>query len=294
MLCGREQLNVSTLADVNAWLMYQFQRIISRSRVSDKLEKEENTRINIRRIPEKIINIKKEKMKRSGLITGILLMLLTAGNTSLNAQRGMREVMDSTRMNRHGRDLDFRQMMAPDQKNDSMFMNRMHRDFNSVPGHGTMRGIAPWRRDIRGMAPWRGDMRGMAPWRDDMRGIGPGRDAMRGMRPGNQYGMNRQSGFGMRGFGQQPNYQMGMRPNRPLWERIESIPDLTDKQKNEIAALRQQQQNEMNKLREEISGKMQTLREDHRKKLMSLLTDEQKKALEPPSDRINQVTPKAK
>lgn len=175
-------------------------------------------------------------MKKAGLMTGMLLMLLIAGSTSLKAQRVMREGMDSTRMIRHGRNMDFRHM------------------------------------------------RGMESWRNNMRGPIPGR----------RYGMNPDERFGMRGPGQFPGYQMGMRPYKPGRNMIEAIPNLTDTQKNEIAVLRKQQQNEMKKLREDFSGKMQTLREDHRKKLMSLLTDEQKKALEQPSERTNQVTPKAK
>ena len=53
----------------------------------------------------KIINLIKVKMKRTVLITGILLMLLLAGNTSLNAQQNMRVLRDSTRMDRPGREM---------------------------------------------------------------------------------------------------------------------------------------------------------------------------------------------
>jgi glycosyltransferase involved in cell wall biosynthesis len=68
-----------------------------------------------------------------------------------------------------------------------------------------------------------------------------------------------------------------MRMDRPLLDRI---PDLTEKQKKEIAGLRQKQQDEMKKQREEMSAKIKNLRESHRAKIMNLLTDEQKKWLE--------------
>jgi hypothetical protein len=193
-------------------------------------------------------------MKSLRLMTGMLLMLLIAGNTSLNAQRGMRGGMDSTRMNRPGRDMGLRQMRSPGQKGDSLNMIRMHQRFTPVPGHNTIRGM------------------------------GSGRDAMRGMVPCYQYGMNRQARFGMRGMGPAPEFQMGIRPYRPEKNMIGVIPNLTDKQKTEIAALRQQQRNEMKKFNEEISGKIQTMREEHRKEIMGLLSDEQKKLVEQASD----------
>jgi hypothetical protein len=196
----------------------------------------------------------------------------------------MREGMDSTRMIRHGRDLDFRQMRAPDQRNDSMFMHRMHPDFYGIQGRGSMRGMGSGMGPMRGRGPGMGTMRGMEPWRDDMRG----------RMPEHRYGMKPHERYGMRGFGQFPDYQMGMGSFRPAGERIGSIPDLTEKQRNEIAAQRQLNQNEMKKLRDDFSGKMQTIREEHRKKLMNLLTDAQKKALEQQTGRTNPGTQKVK
>jgi hypothetical protein len=187
------------------------------------------------------------KMKRSGLMTGMLLMLLIAGNTTLNAQRGMRGEMDSTRMNRN---------YAP------------------VPRHGTIRDMGPGRSDMRGTMHRHGNMRGMG--------------------PGQMYGRNPQARFGMRGTGHFRYDHMGMRPYGPARDRILSIPNLTDKQKTEIAALRKQQQEEMMKFREEFSGKVKVLRDEHRKKIMGLLTDEQKKLVEQVSDNNNPVTPKEK
>jgi hypothetical protein len=91
-------------------------------------------------------------------------------------------------------------------------------------------------------------------------------------------------GPGMMGnpvFGQQ---MQGMR-------RMESIPNLTDKQKKEIADLRSQQMEEMRKFSEDNMAKMQSMMAEHKKNLMNILTDDQKKYLdggniaEPPSGK---------
>ena len=61
---------------------------------------------------------------------------------------------------------------------------------------------------------------------------------------------------------------------------MESIPNLTDKQKKDIAELRQKQQEEMLKFRSDMQGKMKEMRETNRTKVMNLLTDDQKKWFE--------------
>ncbi len=58
---------------------------------------------------------------------------------------------------------------------------------------------------------------------------------------------------------------------------LQSIPNLTDKQKKDIADLRQKQMDEMKKFREETKTKMNEMRESYRNKVKSQLTDEQKK-----------------
>ena len=86
---------------------------------------------------------------------------------------------------------------------------------------------------------------------------------------------NRQQGFGQRGM-------MGQ-PGRGIWpgmSGLNNIPNLTDKQKKDIADLKGKQQAEMEKLRIDMQSKMKELREAHRAKVMSLLTDEQKKWVE--------------
>jgi hypothetical protein len=214
-------------------------------------------------------------MKKSVLITGMLLVFLMAGNRSLEAQRGMTRGMDSTRMNRPDRGMGSMQMRTPGQKSDSLRMNRMHQGVSPIPGHGTMRGMGPGRGSQFGMP--RGD-----------------RFAMRDMGPGPRAGINSHERFGMRDMGRGPQGGMRMRPGGSGRYGIESIPNLTEKQKSEMVSLRKQQQDEMQKLRDDFSGKMKTMREENRKKLMGLLTDEQKKSLDPPSGSVPPATMRAK
>jgi hypothetical protein len=156
-------------------------------------------------------------MKNSGKIAGMLLMLLIAGNLSLNAQRGMRGMMsDTARMNNMGR------FICP---------------------------MCPMCQPAVGMRHMGYGMRRMAP--------GMGRSAM---------------GPAARQF-----QGRGMQQAAPGMRIMENIPNLTDKQKKDIAELRQKQQDEMQKLREAMQVKVKDLRESHRTKVMNLLTDEQKK-----------------
>jgi len=98
--------------------------------------------------------------------------------------------------------------------------------------------------------------------------------AMRHQRQGfNQPGMR-----GMRGQG------MGMHHSAPGMQgrmpQIYNIPNLTDKQKKDIADLRGKQQAEMEKLRIDMQSKMKELRDSHKGKVMGILNDEQKKWFE--------------
>ncbi|MDQ1296862.1 MAG: hypothetical protein QG611_841 [Bacteroidota bacterium] len=99
-----------------------------------------------------------------------------------------------------------------------------------------------------------------------MRHMGPGK---RGMAPGMGGKAMVMRHRGMDNYNAAP----GMRV-------MENIPNLTDKQKKDIADLRQQQKDEMQKFREGMQTKMKDLRESHKTKMMNLLTDEQKKWLE--------------
>ena len=111
-------------------------------------------------------------MKNSIKITGLMLMLVAVCSFSLNAQRGMRGMSDSTRMNRPGREMGMRQMMPPQAKGDSLFMKQRLGDFR-----GGMRGMGPGpafgmrhagRNDMRGMREFQGDRFGMRPQFDGM------------------------------------------------------------------------------------------------------------------------------
>jgi hypothetical protein len=182
-------------------------------------------------------------------------VLVITGTSSLNAQRGMGMMMhdtshtrmmmhDTTRMGRPGGDMmQMRHMNAP-----------MHGQM--CPGCGM------------GMGP--GARGGMRP------GMGWGPGAGRGMRPDMGWGPGQDFRGGM-GRGQFDRPGMD---GKPGIGRLENIPNLTDKQKKDIADLRQKQMDEMKKLREESMAKMKALRDDHRKKVMGLLTDEQKKFIE--------------
>jgi Spy/CpxP family protein refolding chaperone len=197
-----------------------------------------------------------ESMKSTLKITVILLVLMTAGSFSLSAQQGMRGM-----------------------RSDSTRM-AMHRR-NNMPMHQMMPGqdSVMHRRMDRGMGP--GGMRGMAP----MCGM-QGRFScpcmdMRMMR---SEMMHR----GMRG-----GFGPGERPGMPM---IGRIPDLTDKQRNEIADLRQKHQDEMQKFRSGMQEKMKAMRDANRKEIMNLLTPDQKKWLEENSRMIpaDQPAPPAK
>jgi hypothetical protein len=58
---------------------------------------------------------------------------------------------------------------------------------------------------------------------------------------------------------------------------FDNIPNLTDKQKADIAKLRQDDQAKMQKLRESMQTEMKEARESHRKAMLNILTDDQKK-----------------
>jgi len=193
----------------------------------------------------------------------MLLLLAVAGNGTLNAQRGMRVMRDTTRIDSIRTVMNVRRMRSMDRRTDSLRM----RDIRNR--------ISPARmRDARqGMGPavmsrmWRiqpGQMRGM-----------------RGIRQAPQFNMRR-------GMGRMPVYRLGRSQMGRSWSGIERMPDFTEEQKKEIADLRKQQQDEMNSLRDEMSENMRILREKHRSILLDQLTDEQKKAFESRSGRTDQ------
>jgi hypothetical protein len=72
-------------------------------------------------------------MKRSGIITVMLLMLMVSGSGYLSAQRSMRGMMDSTRVNRPGNRMEFMQMRGMD--------HGMRRGMGHGPEFGMRRGM---------------------------------------------------------------------------------------------------------------------------------------------------------
>jgi hypothetical protein len=202
-------------------------------------------------------NLKIEKMKKNLKFTGILLILLIAGNISISAQRGNRGgavnkstdrmVNASDTLRRHG--MDSRFWAGPPR------MDQMQRFNNDRGMYGTGRGMGPGH-----------GMNSMG------RGMGPGR----GFGMGREFGPNRRDSISGRQFG----------PGRMM---LESIPNVTEKQKKEITDLMTKQREEMTKFRDEMQAKMKEMRESQRKSMLSILTDEQKKFIEPGTPKTPSV-----
>jgi hypothetical protein len=99
------------------------------------------------------------------------------------------------------------------------------------------------------------------------------------------YGMNRGMGPGIS--------QRGRGPAGSGRMILESVPNVTEKQKKEISELLQKQQDDMKKFREEMSAKIQTIRETNRKSLYNILTEEQQKYIDAKQGNTN-TTPSKK
>jgi hypothetical protein len=208
-------------------------------------------------------------MKNMVKITGMLIILLLTGS-SLSAQRGM-----------HG----FR--------SDTAFINQRH---DSIRMHMAQRRMAmngdslDWRirhsdRRMPDMVPHNFG-RGYREWRN------PGMDRryMRAYNFRNQR-MSRDMRMQQRFYG---NFREGDRPGMMAYNRgvgqmrhntpgrmiMESMPGVTEKQKEELVKLNEKNKDEMKKFREKQQEAFKSMREDHRKKVMNILTDDQKKWLE--------------
>lgn len=224
-------------------------------------------------------------MKKISGFAGLLLIMYLAGNTSLNAQRGMRGMMmDSDRRHRM----------------DTININRMR--MNIHPDSTYDRFVRQGMGSMRNSPIWQGRMRGaMGPmWRSPMgRGMGPLWNPPRGNDPGPMWRGQRGGGMGPMwmhpaerrmspvwrgpaGRGMDSSMISIMR-NVP-WERgdhlMERIPNITEKQKAQLEELRERNQAEMKKFREETAAKMKSIRENQREKILDLLTPEQKKWIE--------------
>ena len=132
-------------------------------------------------------------------------------------------------------------------------------------------------RGMRGMRPDSVMMNRMERMQPSGMGMrqGMGQLHMQGMPP---YAMRPQrQGFNHPGRGGMHQFTPGNQGRMP---KIYNIPNLTDKQKKDIADVRGKQQAEMEKLRIDMQSKMKELRDGHHAKVMSILTDEQKKWFE--------------
>lgn len=117
------------------------------------------------------------------------------------------------------------------------------------------------------------------------RGVQPG---MRNWSQGPGFRMPRQGMYGrgpemrrpvpgMRNRGMDMETFRGMRPGGYGLRSMDNMPDLSDKQKQQIEELRKKQQEDMEKFRSEMHEKMKQMRDSHRSGIRDLLTDEQKK-----------------
>jgi hypothetical protein len=182
-------------------------------------------------------------MKNSWKLIGILLLLLIAGNGCHNAHH--RGTMGSSWMNKKKMGYNFSHNQITGPNSDSMMMRNMRPDWG---------------------------MRRM----DHMRQFTNHRKMFMMKRNLGQMNMNHHGN----GIGQMPPDIMGRGPMGPGRMILESIPNVTEKQKKEIKDLMQNQQEEMKKLHDEMSAKMEAIRDSERDKMMNLLTDEQKKFIE--------------
>jgi len=202
----------------------------------------------------------------------ITLMLLLTGAGGIYAQRGVRGLLDTTRLGRAGTRMDLNQPRGESAGTDSLRMRGIsrgmdpryfypHRGIRQMPMYGMRRGFYPGIQGPYGRGPL---------WMDRMH---PGQDRIDRPDIGRLY-------FGRPYFGR-PYYDgpsaERWRSETPYYGRI---PGLTEQQRKEIGELRQKQQEEMRKFREENFKNIEKIREEHRQKVMELLTPEQKKVFE--------------
>ncbi len=195
-------------------------------------------------------------MKSAGKVIILIMFFSIAGSTLINAQRGDRGMrgMRIDTLNRRG-DRGMRGMWTDTLKRPGDRMMKME--------HMRMR------HDSLSPDMMRNHMQQMMRMHDEM-WFGPMYRIHRGygMRPGYAWGP---------GFRKGDNFGYG-RNNHQGW--LQEIPNLTDKQKKDIADLRQKQQADMKKLREETQSKMTEMRDSFHNKVKDMLTDEQKEYFE--------------
>lgn len=207
-------------------------------------------------------------MKNTIKIAGMLLIILLTG-LNLEAQRGRGFRSDSVFFKNSHDSIRMQMIQRRMAMNGDSLDRRMRHSDRIMPdiapgSYG--RGYREWRTPDR----YRRDMRAY-----DFRNQRAGR-GMR-MQPGFYGNFSERRGPGMMAYGRSLGQ---MRQNIPGRMIRESMPDVTAKQKEELAKLNEKQREELKNLREKQQNAFQTLREEHRKKVMNILTDEQKKWLE--------------
>ncbi|MGQ9619713.1 MAG: Spy/CpxP family protein refolding chaperone [Bacteroidales bacterium] len=183
------------------------------------------------------------------LITGLLLITLSS---AVLAQRGIRRWSDSSAVSRPGREMRMRQIPALKEYQDTI-RRGIGRGYGYLAPGSRGGWVMPFPGFPFGYGPRYFYCPGRVPFTDQFRFRG--RDLIRPLPP-------------------------VMRPVRPQIPYIYRIPDLTEKQKQEIDALREKFRAETDKFREENRKKMEEMRNSHLEKIKNLLTPEQKKWLE--------------
>jgi hypothetical protein len=200
-------------------------------------------------------------MKRLVKISGMILVIMIAAAGNISAQRGM---------------MGMRGMGRPD----TTRLRRME--------HMQMRGDSTRGQRGFGQLPWYWGGIMSQPFNGMRRGSGMGlgfgmQPGMMRVKPGMMQGrigiMQGRPGM-MQGRTGMMQGRPGMRRARPGMPNIESIPNLTEKQKQDINSLRQKQQDEMKKFRDDTQVKMEAMRKANREKILNLLNGEQKKYFE--------------
>jgi len=192
-------------------------------------------------------------------------MILLALNLTLEAQRGNRSMAGSNRMIGMPAGFDSLHKRGSGVRTDSLRMRNFNRGMRNGYLHSGSQFM--YHRQVPGMQRGRGmDLR-------------PGMG--RGMRDQMLQGRGDGRGMGVAGR----NSWGPVNSGRII---MESVPNVSEKQKKDIADLRLKQQDEMKKMREEMAATMQTLRDNHRKSILNILTEEQKKFIE--AKQGNQAT----
>jgi hypothetical protein len=187
-------------------------------------------------------------MKKVGTLFGLLLLLFTISSGCHDVKHDSGSMKDSREM---------RRMRVGQEFGRHRRIHDLDAGIGRDTGNMMTRGMNPRMRHGMETRMGHGMRYGM------MRGTGPG------------------MGFGMmRGMGRMPLDSIGWIPFGQGRRILESIPNVTEKQKSQIEDLLKKQKDEMKKIREEMAAKIKSMMDSHRKNILNILTDEQKKFIE--------------